>query len=55
MLSFPRGAASSIAAEGMGYGATDLAFFGITGLGDGLGVLLGHSGFYLLKKQLFDL
>lgn len=54
MLSFPRGAASSIVADGMGYGATDLGFFGITGLGDGLGVLLGHTGFYLMKKQFFD-
>ena len=34
----------------MGYEATDLPFFAITGLGDGAGVLAGHCGFYLLKK-----
>ncbi len=38
----------------MGYGATDLAFFGITGLGDGAGVLAGHTSFYLIKKAIAD-
>ena len=38
----------------MGYGATDVPFFAITGLGDGAGVLAGHTSFYLAKKALVD-
>lgn len=54
---FPAGfgwQASSILADGMGYGATDVPFFLITGGGDFAGVIIGHSGYYALKKATFD-
>lgn len=47
MLAWVSGA--SVAADGMGYAATDVEFFALTGLGDGAGVLVGHTAFYALK------
>lgn len=41
---------ASVVADGMNFGATDLEFFAITGGGDFVGVLLGHSTYYTLKK-----
>ena len=36
-------------AGGLGYAPTDVEFFALTGLGDGAGVLAGHTAFYALK------
>jgi hypothetical protein len=51
---FPAGAgwqaASLFAADNLGLESTSLAFFGAVGLGDFLGVFLGHTLFFLLKK-----
>lgn len=44
---------SSIFAENvMGYQADSMAFACTTGLGDGVGVLLGHCGYFGLKKSI---
>eukprot|EP00617_Octactis_speculum_P020253 CAMPEP_0185766154 /NCGR_PEP_ID=MMETSP1174-20130828/35722_1 /TAXON_ID=35687 /ORGANISM="Dictyocha speculum, Strain CCMP1381" /LENGTH=275 /DNA_ID=CAMNT_0028449683 /DNA_START=26 /DNA_END=853 /DNA_ORIENTATION=- len=54
---FPAGfgwQASSILADGMGYGATDVPFFLITGGGDFAGVMIGHTGYYAIKKAVYD-
>lgn len=45
----PMFAGASVVADGMGYAATDVEFFALTGLGDGAGVLVGHTAFYALK------
>ena len=51
---FPAGAgwqaASLVAAEKLGLASTSFAFFGAVGLGEFLGVFLGHTLFFLMKK-----
>ena len=50
---FPAGAgwqAASLTADTLGLESTSLAFFGAVGLGDFLGVFLGHTLFFLMKK-----
>jgi len=44
----------SVVAGNMGYEADQLPFFLMTGVGDGLGVLIGHSLFYGIKKAVYD-
>lgn len=44
----------SCLAEGMGLGATDAGFFLITGSGDALGVAVGHTLYYTIKKNVYD-
>lgn len=54
---FPAGAgwqAASIVADGMGHSADSAAFAAITGVGDGLAVIAGHTGYYAAKKALVD-
>jgi hypothetical protein len=53
---FPAGAgwqAASVLAAQLGYAATDPALFVATGLGDALGVMVGHMSFMVAKRQLF--
>jgi len=50
---FPAGAgwqAASIVADGMGHAADSATFAAITGVGDGVAVTLGHTGYFALKK-----
>jgi len=54
---FPAGfgwQSSSVVADGMKYGAEDLEFFAITGAGDFVGVLTGHTMYYAIKKATVD-
>lgn len=55
---FPAGfgwQSSSILAEGpLGYSADSMAFALTTGIGDGIGVLVGHSAYFAAKKAMFD-
>jgi len=54
---FPAGAgwqASSVVADGMGYAADTAEFAAITGVGDGLAVAAGHTGYFALKKAIAD-
>lgn len=55
---FPAGfgwqSASLVASNGFGFAADSAAFALTTGVGDGLGVLCGHLGYYSLKKSLVD-
>lgn len=46
--------AASVVADGMGVGADTALFAGITGVGDGLAVAAGHTGYYAVKKALVD-
>lgn len=43
----------SIVAESMGFTATDVPFFLMTGVGDAMGVAFGHLGYYTLKNALW--
>ena len=43
-------AANAYADSILGYAATDVGYFAITGLGDASAVLLGHSVYFVLKK-----
>jgi len=43
---------ASVLADQAGYEATEVPFFLMTGIGDGLGVAVGHTAFYGLKKML---
>jgi len=45
---------SSVVAGNMGYEADQVPFFLITGCGDALGVLVGHTSFYAIKKMAVD-
>jgi hypothetical protein len=53
---FPAGfgwqTASIIAENNLGYAADSMSFALTTGLGDGLGVLMGHCGYYAIKKSI---
>ena len=52
---FPAGAgwqAASIVADGMGHAADSAAFAAITGVGDGLAVAAGHTGYFAVKKAI---
>ena len=55
---FPAGfgwqTASIVAADGFGYASDSAAFALSTGLGDALGVLMGHVTFYGIKKSIYD-
>lgn len=55
---FPAGfgwqTASIVAENNLGYAPDTLNFALTTGLGDAIGVLLGHVSFYGLKKTLYD-
>jgi len=54
---FPAGAgwqAASIVADAAGHQADSLAFAAYTGVGDGIAVVAGHTGYYAAKKQLYD-
>ena len=42
--------AANAYADSIGYAATDVGYFAITGLGDASAVLLGHSVYFVLKK-----
>ena len=44
--------AASCVADSLGYAADSAAFAGITGVGDGLAVAAGHTGYYAAKKAL---
>jgi hypothetical protein len=44
----------SILAENAGFAANDFGFFAMTGMGDAVGVGLGHTLYYSLKKSLYD-
>ncbi len=45
--------AANAYADSIGYGATDMGYFAITGLGDASAVLLGHSVYFMLKSMLW--
>jgi len=54
---FPAGAgwqAASIVADGMGHAADSAQFAAITGAGDGLAVVAGHTTYYTIKKVVYD-
>ena len=42
--------AANAYADSIGYAATDVGYFAITGLGDASAVFLGHSVYFVLKK-----
>jgi len=44
----------SCVADQAGYEATEIPFFLATGVGDAIGVLVGHTLFYAAKKAAFD-
>jgi len=53
---FPAGfgwQAASVAASWSGFGATDVALWLATGVGDALGVFLGHMIYMIIKKSIF--
>jgi hypothetical protein len=43
---------ASLVAEGAGFQGDSAAFALTTGIGDGLGVLIGHSGYYAAKRAI---
>ena len=45
---------SVIAEENFGFAADSASFALTTGVGDGIGVLTGHTLYYLIKKQVID-
>lgn len=52
---FPAGAGwqgGSIVASAMGYGSTDVPLFLMAGVGDAVGVGVGHFGYYAVKNML---
>jgi len=54
---FPAGAgwqAASMYADQLGHAADSLEFAAITGAGDGLAVVAGHTTYYTLKKVVYD-
>ena len=54
---FPAGAgwqAASIVADAAGHQADSLAFAAYTGVGDGIAVMAGHTGYYAAKKAIVD-
>jgi len=54
---FPAGVGwqgASVVADSMGYTATEVPFFLMTGAGDFLGVFAGHVSFYAVKKMAID-
>ena len=54
---FPAGAgwqAASIVADAAGHQADSLAFAAYTGVGDGIAVAAGHTGYYAAKKAIVD-
>lgn len=54
---FPAGAgwqAASIAADQLGHAADSAQFAAITGAGDGLAVVAGHTTYYTVKKMVWD-
>ena len=44
--------ASSVLADGMGHAADSASFAAITGVGDGLAVAAGHTGYMAIKKAV---
>jgi len=55
---FPAGfgwqSSSIVAEQYLGYGADTMSFALTTGLGDAIGVFLGHSGYFAIKKAAYD-
>ena len=45
---------ASVIAGNQGFADTSLSFALTTGLGDGVGVLVGHTGYFAIKKMVYD-